>query len=207
MILVFIILSILTICMMIMFLILSSTLRINIEKFDNDMLKKNFLIYIEIYLFNKIKVYSYKIDNSNVDIIKEKNKIRKRKKKGKRNIKIEIKDAPIIFKLNPKINKLKMNIEIGTENVILTSYIVAIMGSTVSFILPYVSKKHIKEKYKYNICPNYKDGNIFKFNINCIFEIKMVHIINVIYLLKKRKEMRLNERTTSNRRPYGYRYE
>ena len=209
MILVFIILSVLTISAGISFLILTSTLKIDIEKFNYKSRKKNFIIYFEIYLFNIIKVFSYKIDDFNIEKIKQngKNKKIKRKVKGKKNIEIKIKDIPTILKLNPRISKLSMHIDLGTENVILTSYMVAIIGSVISIILPYFYKKYEKEKYIYNIYPNYKEGNNLKISINCIIEIKMVHIINVIYLLMKKTEVSVNERTTSNRRANGYRYE
>ena len=64
-----------------------------------------------------------------------------------------------------------------------------------------------KEHYNYTIEPIYQNKNIYKIQFNCIIQVKMVHIINVIYIFLKKGRSDLNERTTSNRRSYGYSYE
>lgn len=53
--------------------------------------------------------------------------------------------------------------------------------------------------------PMYRFGNSINLSLNCIINVKMVHIIYVIYILLK-KGMIKNERT-SNRGAYDYSYE
>ena len=59
---------------------------------------------------------------------------------------------------------------------------------------------------KYIITPLYFNQNIVNIEISGIFEIKMIHIINIIYILNKKEGVKKNERT-SNRRSYDYSYE
>ena len=53
----------------------------------------------------------------------------------------------------------------------------------------------------YDIKPIYKDKNLYEISLNCIIEVKMVHIINMIYKIVKKRRSDKNERT-SNRRAY-----
>ena len=64
-----------------------------------------------------------------------------------------------------------------------------------------------KERYIYNIKPLYYNKNLYKINLNCIIEIKMVHIINIIFILIKKGRKKNEQSTTSNRKPYAYSYE
>ena len=63
------------------------------------------------------------------------------------------------------------------------------------------------QNYIYNIKPIYNNKNLYKINLNCIIEIKMVHIINIIYMLLKKGRKKNECSTTSNRKPYAYSYE
>ena len=59
----------------------------------------------------------------------------------------------------------------------------------------------------YKIEPLYLNHNIYEIKLNCIFEIKMVHIINMIYYFIKKRRGENHEQRTSDRRAYGYSYE
>ena len=58
---------------------------------------------------------------------------------------------------------------------------------------------------KYNIKPIYNNQNLIIGEFSGIFQIKMIHIIN-IYVLKRKEGVKKNERT-SHRRSYDYSYE
>ena len=65
------------------------------------------------------------------------------------------------------------------------------------------------ENYKnqnFTIKPIYINQNLINILIDGIFEIKMIHIINIIYILNKKEGVKKYERT-SNRRSYDYSYE
>ncbi len=103
-----------------------------------------------------------------------------------------------------EIKKLELAMELGTENAFLTSMLVAILSSAIAVGF---SRTNVKEKdVLYEIKPIYTSQNFVKIAISGIFQIKMVHIINIIYVLNKKGGMKNNERT-SNRRSYDYSYE
>ena len=76
----------------------------------------------------------------------------------------------------------------------------------ISMILPRIIKKYNSKKYYYEIKPIYKNENMVKLDFSCIINIKMVHIMDILYLVLKKGRVNKNERT-SNRRAYDYSYE
>jgi hypothetical protein len=103
-----------------------------------------------------------------------------------------------------KIEYLNLSIKIGVEDAVLTSYIVAVISSVISIILPYFVENNDNEKYKYVIEPIYNKST-FQMYLNSIVSIKIVHIIYVIYNLTKKG--RDKNESTSNRRSYAYSHE
>lgn len=102
------------------------------------------------------------------------------------------------------INSLNLKINLGTENTILTSFLIPAISTFLSIIL---AKKNVKtEKQKFEVSPIYNRGNLLNIAFQGIFEIKMIHIIKVICIKIKKRRVEKNERT-SNRRSYGYSYE
>ncbi len=102
------------------------------------------------------------------------------------------------------IEKLDLEIQLGTENAFFTSIVVAILSSILSIGF---SKIRVREKnIVYEIEPVYRNENTIKIEIFGIFQIKVIHIINTIYVLNK-KGGRKNHERTSNRGSYDYGYE
>ena len=91
-----------------------------------------------------------------------------------------VKDLKELPKLQPKISYLNLDANLGVISPVTTSFLVATIASIISIALPYLAKNLKKERYIYNIKPLYYNKNLYKINLNCIIEIKMVHIINVI---------------------------
>ena len=103
---------------------------------------------------------------------------------------------------------MNLLINVGLLSPVTTAFLVLLISSTISIFLPHFVKKLVPDNYKYNINPIYQNRNLYKIEFNCIIEIKMVHIINVIlYFMKKKGKSDKNERTASNRKSYGYSYE
>lgn len=86
------------------------------------------------------------------------------------------------------------------------------MVPTISTILSILIAKNQEEKPKkeikqyYKITPVYKNKNLINFCLEGIFELKMIHIITTICILKKKRRVGKHVRT-SNRRSYDYSYE
>ena len=213
MVLVFIFGIIIVLIALISFLIISSTLEIKVQNInisnitsENTKLKNNFKIIFLLKFFGKITWLKLKIDKEKLEKIKAKIKIDKNKiKKLEKDFKLkDIKQMKIIY---PKLTYLNLEGKIGFIDVLATSYVVAILCSAISILLPNITKIGRENKCYYKIEPLYLNQNIYKIKLNCIFEIKMVHIINMIYYFIKKRRGENHEQRTSNRRAYGYSYE
>ena len=102
------------------------------------------------------------------------------------------------------VENLELEVELGTQNAFLTSILVAIFSSILSMAF---SRIRVREKnISYEIKPIYRNENYIKIEISGIFQIKLIHIINTIYVLNKKGGRKKHERT-SNRRSYDYGYE
>lgn len=192
--------------------LLLSTLKIRIEKLDLSNYTKgkilnNYELHIELYLLNKIKILDIKINESVIGKLKLKDKFNnidlQQLKKDMPNKK-DMKE--IIKKLDINLEQLDLKVDIGIDNVILTSAIVAIISAVLGIALSQVIKRYNKDSYKYVITPLYIGKNVIKVTLNCIIQVKVVHIIYIIYILFKKRRVYKHERT-SNRRSYDYSYE
>ena len=76
------------------------------------------------------------------------------------------------------------------------------ISSIISIILARNIETYDKTKYKYIITPKFEDETIVKIKLNYKIDIKIVHIINVIYMLIKKRSVKYDERA-SNRRTYA----
>ena len=226
MVLVFILLAIFILLLSIFFLILLSTFHINIKDFEatnmqnkrkkqdinkydtdktNNAKKQNspgYAIILSLYLFNKIKWISINLNDEKIKKTYSKMQLEKIDLK---NFKLE--DLKIIKKIQPKISYLNLKVKLGTGSPVVTALLASIFSSIIAIFLPYSAINLKKENYQYIIQPIYQNQNLYKINFNCIIQVKMVHIINVIYIFLKKGRSDSNERTTSNRRAYGYSYE
>lgn len=234
MVLVFILLAIFILILTVFFLVLLSTFRVEIrdlkatniknksekkEDISSDykvktqniinIKKKNkssYAVILSLYLFNKLKWISIHFNDEKMRKAYSRMQLEKIDlKKLEKNLKLE--DLKIIKKLQLKVSYLNLKIQLGTESPVITSFLVAIFSSVIAIFLPYLATNLKEENYQYIIQPIYQNQNLYKIQFNCIIQVKMVHIINVIYIFLKKGRSDLNERTTSNRRTYGYSYE
>lgn len=119
----------------------------------------------------------------------------------------EIEDLKQLKKIQPKLSYFHLEGKIGLEDAITTSFFVAIISAVISILIPHVAKKYEENKYQYKIVPLYINKNVYKIKFDCIIEIKMVHIINILYYFLKKRRGENHEQRASNRRSYGYSYE
>lgn len=179
--------------------------RLNLPKNKNKILNDTFLFKIKLVIFGTLPIINLKINREKLKKLENNLKDKKIKldinKIGKQITKENINDAR---KLQMHIEKIKLKINFGTENTILTSFIVPIISTIWSIVL---TKKRVKEeKQRLEINPIYNKGNLVNIVFEGIFEIKMIHIIKVICAKIKKRRVEKYERT-SNRRAYDYGYE
>lgn len=202
-------------CAIVVFIcvVIFSTIRIQFNNFtmsnindDKNILSRNYKIIASVHLFNKIKWLSIKLNDKKIKKIYNKMNLEKMDLKTLQND-FKIKNLEYLKKLNLKISYLHLKFKIGTEDVVATSFVVAIISSIIGILLPHVVKKYEKDKYYYKIIPLYINKNVYEIKFDCIIEIKNVHIINIIYVFIKKRRDRKYEQRASNRRSYGYSYE
>ena len=191
--------SIFLILVVILLLLIFTTIRIDVKNlevsnYEKIKLEYDYLVYIKLYIFNYIKYFQIKIDKEKVDksnLVKKIN-IQKANKQFE-NIKISTKN------LKPEVEKIDMNVKVGTESMFMTTFLVLVISVGISYLLKNTIKKANPEKHKYKIEPSYINKNLIDLKLNCIIKVKMVHIISVIYIVLKKRRGLKNERT-SNRR-------
>ena len=188
-----------------------STIRISIINLEFGNYKVNtvnekYKVNISLYFLEKIKILSINLNNKKMKKILTNKQLEKIDlEKVKRKIPINKETLNILRKINIKIKKLNMRIDIGTESVILTSYLVGAIATVISIILPHLISGRDIEKCRYSINPIYREKNEYHIYLDSIIQIKIVHIIYVIFNLLMKGSS--NNERTSNRRSYGYSYE
>ena len=173
-------------------------------------LNKKYQIKIVIYTFGVVPIFTIKFNNNKIQKIINNKKIKEKIKQQE--IKLIENNADIDLRLIKELRNMKIEIKeinlkvlIGTENASLTAFIIPVISTIIAIALN-------KQICKYNdnqifmIAPVYQDKNLIKVDFSGIFQIKMIHIINTICIVNKKRKGDKNERT-SNRRSYDYGYE
>ena len=164
-------------------------------------LNNDYEIVIVFYLLGILPIFKLKFNKAKMAKLKKIDL-----KFLKKNQQFDKKAIKLLKELNIEIKNINLNIEIGTENASLTSILVPSISTVISIILQRKVKKFENQIFKVN--PIYINQNLVNIYISGIFELKISHIINIIYKFNKelKKGVKGNERT-SNRRSYGYSYE
>ncbi len=213
----FIVLIILFLISLVFLMLCLSNLEIEINKlyFDSNNKKhkklKKYLFYIRLKLFDKIPWLKVKIDREKIIKIKNsklfKSKMLQKLNKVNNIKEIILKNKKEIFninnlkELNIKLKQLDLDMKISVLDNIITSFSVALIASLISIIMAKTATKYCTNKYRYIITPIYEYKPILKVKLNCIIDLKIVHIMNIIYILVKKRSVEYDERT-SNRRAY-----
>lgn len=186
---------------------------IKFKSHNSNHLNDTYKIVLMVKLFGIIPILKKVYDKNKIDNINKKLDIHTKIKKIdlnnvvdslKENNKSNITLVKIFFKDVLEIININFKIELGTENAAVTAIIIGILSMLISIIL----RKKIEniKIQKYKIIPKYCNHNLINIEFSGIFGIKVIHIINIIYILTKERKVKLNE-PTSNRKSYGYSYE
>ena len=201
--------------------IIFSRIKIEIENFkyssNTNMINKkhtndDYYIILKLCILKNFPIIKIKITDEKINKFKSNVKLKEKIKKefGKIDIKklekeINITKLKKISKtIKILIERFSLKVELGTENAVLTAMIIPFISTLISFLLR--NKMETYKKQKYNIKPIFINKNLLNIEFSGIFQIKMIHIINIIYILNKKEGDDRNERT-SNRRSYAYSYE
>ena len=194
------------------FLIIFSTLKIDLENFQASNLYanikdlKNFLdvnknqcknkkiindkykAKISINLLGKFKIFQVKLNSEKIKKIKIKMHLdRIDIKELEKNIGLA--DIKEIMQVNPKISYMDLNIKVGIDDVVLTTYIVPIISTIISILLPLLIEKDRHNNIKYLVEPIYNKRNVYDVSLNIGIKIKVIKLLNVIYAIYKNKKI------------------
>ncbi len=211
MVLVFIFLALIIIIFSFTTIMLLSTIQIKVtnlileNKKERDVkrINNNYKIKVGIYFFNKIPILWINLNSKKIKKINSSKKLPKvdfQKLKNKENIDKKI--FELIKNIQIKVKNIKLNINIGTIDAVLTSYLVAIIASIIGIILPHITEKNNINTCYFIVNPKYQNKNEYNIKFEGIIYIKIVHIIFSM-LNFVRKGSNENERT-SNRGTYAY---
>ena len=213
MVLVFILLGIIIVVLLIFVILLLSEIQIEIKnlKIGNKEEKKGRIKYkyevkITLYFLEKIPILWFRLNDKKIRRISKSKQLEKIDLKAiEKNVRFNKETIQIIKNIKIKISKLNLRIDLGTEDAIVTSYLIAFIAGVIGIILPHVVQKNKINNCKYIVNPIYQNRNIYHVNLDSIISIKIVHIIySMLFFIKKGRDR--NERP-SNRRAYAYRYE
>ena len=213
MVLVFILLGIIIAVLLIFTILLLSKIQIEIKNLkignkeeNRGRIKDKYEVKITLYFLEKIPILWFRLNDKKIRKISNSKQLEKIDLKAiEKNVKFNKETIQIIKNIKIKISKLNLRIDIGTEDAILTSYLIAFIASLIGIILPHIVQKNKINNCKYIVNPIYQNRNIYHVNLDSIISIKIVHIIySMLIFVKKGRDK--HERT-SNRRAYAYRYE
>jgi len=174
--------------------------RYSTDKMDGRHLNKNYKIIVKLYLFEKIKYLELNIMKSNLEEKVVKRNVDKLKNKMIKNRDdFDLKILKSWKNLKIQIKKIQLNISLGLEDAAAG----AICVGSLSTVLAILLRKSMEENQSsyWEVNPIYQNRNLLKINLDCIFRLKLIHIIDTIYVLKKKE---VNNGRTSNRRAYAH---
>ena len=191
-------------------LLIFSKIQIKIEdfKFSSQLPKhtnKDYKIIFKLYILSKIPIFKLVITDEKIKKMNMKEKFRKMETKI-----IEKKEflnkniIESIKKVELMIKNIELKIDLGTESTILTSILVPVISTVISIFINQKIQDYNRQKFIVN--PIFNNKNLINIEITSIFELKMIHIIDSIYVLNKKEGVENYERT-SNRRTYDNCYE
>lgn len=209
---------ILILILIILALFVFSSISFLVEKlqFSNKAkIKLDYTIHFELKILRKIRILNVSITPQRIEKIMKKFNLKE--KLGQINWKDLKADLPskeqtsqIVKKLDLKLEKFQLKLELGTEDVIITSFLVMLISSVLAMLLTKAIKHYEKEKYSYEIMPIYENRNVIKLILNGKIEIGVFSIIAIVFdLIKAHKKQKVKEKKEDilNKKKYSYGYE
>lgn len=161
----------------------------DIKNSKKYIINNNYKINISLKFINKIKWVTVKLNKLKVNKMYKKMHLENIDiQKIEKNISVY--DMKEILKIKPEIKKLKLHINIGLENVILTSYLVVVICVILSVILSKSVRKENIDKISYIVDPIYNNGNKYYIELESILNFKIFDVLKAsikIYLDLKEK--------------------
>lgn len=209
------------IILFLVFGLIFSKVKINVKKLDfkmfrNELFEKDYLVDIGIYLFGKIKILGISFRDNNMKFIGKNLRLENIKKsKLYKNFKqsdMKDLDRKTIIKeiknLNLRFEKLNLDLSLGTDSTLITSFLIFAVSTIISLIVKKGVSKYNPKKHRFIIKPRYENCNLINIDLECIVSIKTINIAKIfIYINKISKDkQRDNKDTLINKKKHypGY---
>ena len=168
-----------------------------LDEIKNMIFSIEYKIRINIYFFNKIRIFSFVIDNNKLFFSKKYN--------FKFNKKLDLETLFLIFS---KLNKIKLCINVSTESPIFTSILTTLINGILTIMIRDLYKKEKIQDIKncdYKVIQINDLKNKIDISFSCIIELKLVNIINIYKLLNKEGKIKSGKSSNrkSNEKCYG----
>lgn len=190
--------------------------KINLKILKNEILEKDFLVTVGVYLYGKIKIFSVSFKDENIRFMGKKLSLRNMKESAfyKKIIELDIKDLERkiitnnVRDLKLKFEKLNLNLTLGTESTIITSFLIFLLSTGISILIQKSARKYNPKKYNFIITPRYENCNLISTNFESIVSFKANTLIKIfIYLnnILKEKDKDKNNTLIDKKKHYpGY---
>lgn len=155
------------------------------EKVKNKV-KSNYSIILSLNLINKFKILQIKLNNTKIKNISLKMHLDRINIKEIEK-KMTLQDIDSIKKIKPQISYLNLCVKIGVEDILLTTYAIPLVSTAISIFLPFVVEKNDKDRIKYVVNPIYNRGNVYDIKLNIDIKIKILRLLNACFSILKRK--------------------
>lgn len=196
--------------------LLISNIQISIENLKIDssnkeqIIKDQFVIRLKMYLFKKIKILSIKFDKKRIQKIY----LTQKEKLEKIDPSEVLKTLPIntntikqIKKREIELSNLDFKINLGLEDVILTTSVVGILSVLFPLFLSLFIDKYDSKRFEYEIKAKYNQKMSIDLSLDCKIDISIKEIVFFfLYVLKqkKKKENKENKKMYQNKIGYNY---
>lgn len=165
----------------------------NVEMYRNQIFEKAYEIELGLYLFGKFKFINIKFKDEKLKIMGkrmnyEKIKSSKILKKIMKKDFQELDKKEIVNnlkKLNLKFEKFNMDLNLGTDSTLVTSFLIFAVSTIVSLIIKRGVTKYNPNKYSFSITPRYENYNLLKIDFNCILSVKTLKFVKTIHYINK----------------------
>lgn len=153
---------------------------------DNKITNLNFekvKINVGLYLFKKIRIVKIKINDKELKVFNFKIPLKKINEINKNSLYSVIKNLKENYRrlniknIKPEFEKFKLNLKLGTENAIVTSFTVFSVSNIITFILQSTINKYNNKKYNYKIEPIYINKNYIFLDYEGIVKFKTRYLI------------------------------
>lgn len=152
---------------------------INVNMKNNELM---YSITFKFYVLCKIKIFQIKFNKKN-NIKKVMNNLNEERKKIENYNISQNKMLKILKNSKTRVKSVKLNLNIGTDNILITNLIIILT----SIIIPSISNMLKIDKLTYQVLPNHNQGNALDLNFITIIEIDVLHILYTLYLIKIRR--------------------